>query len=46
MVLGVIAVVRSASGTDSYARVSVNDSPQQYAYAIIDSGGVYGTIPA
>ena len=37
----------SVPGTpDAYVRVSVNDSPQQYAYAIIDSGGVYGTIPA
>lgn len=37
----------SVPGTpDAYVRVSVNDDPQQYAYAIIDSGGVYGTIPA
>lgn len=49
MVLGPnpLPVRVSVPGTpDSYVRVSVNDSPQQYAYAIIDSGGVYGTIPA
>ena len=31
---------------DAYVKVSVDDAPQQIAYSIIDSGGVYGTLPA
>jgi hypothetical protein len=31
---------------DAYVTVSVNDGPKQTAYSIIDSGGVYGTLPA
>ncbi|MBJ7401439.1 PecA family PE domain-processing aspartic protease [Mycolicibacterium sp.] len=31
---------------DAYVKVSVDDEPQQIAYSIIDSGGVYGTLPA
>lgn len=31
---------------DAYVTVSVNDGPKQIAYSIIDSGGVYGTLPA
>jgi len=31
---------------DAYVTVSVNDGPKQTANAIIDSGGVYGTLPA
>ena len=31
---------------DANVQVSVNDGPKQTAYSIIDSGGVYGTLPA
>ena len=31
---------------DAYVTVSVNDGPKQTAYSIIDSGGVYGTLPS
>jgi len=31
---------------DAYVQVSVNDGPKQDVDAIIDSGGVYGTLPA
>ena len=31
---------------DAYVQVSVNDGTKQTAYSIIDSGGVYGTLPA
>jgi len=31
---------------DAYVQVSVNDGAKQNAYSIIDSGGVYGTLPA
>lgn len=31
---------------DAYVTVSVNDGPKQTANSIIDSGGVYGTLPA
>jgi len=30
---------------DAYVQVSVDDAPPQIAYSIIDSGGVYGTLP-
>lgn len=30
---------------DAYVKVSINDGPKQDANAIIDSGGVYGTLP-
>jgi hypothetical protein len=36
----------SVPGTpDAYVKVSINDGPKQNADAIIDSGGVYGTLP-
>lgn len=36
----------SVPGTpDAYVKVSINDGPKQSADAIIDSGGVYGTLP-
>ena len=31
---------------DAYVQVSVNDGTKQTAYSIIDTGGVYGTLPA
>ena len=31
---------------DAYVQVSVNDGAKQTAYSIIDTGGVYGTLPA
>ena len=31
---------------DAYVTVSINDGPKQTANSIIDSGGVYGTLPA
>lgn len=31
---------------DAYVTVSINDGPKQAADSIIDSGGVYGTLPA
>lgn len=37
----------SVPGTpDAYVQVAINDGPKQDANAIIDSGGVYGTLPA
>lgn len=30
---------------DAYVKVSINDGPKQNASAIIDTGGVYGTLP-
>lgn len=36
----------SVPGTpDAYVKVAINDGPKQNASAIIDSGGVYGTLP-
>jgi hypothetical protein len=31
---------------DAYVQVSINDGPKQDVDAIIDSGGVYGTLPS
>lgn len=31
---------------DAYVKVSINDGPKQDASAIIDTGGVYGTLPS